>query len=152
MNKKMNKKMKTLRYKNIVIFFCLIIFAGCSIKDTTKNVSDEEILRDRIMTYWGYRIEERFDKAYEFEYPLLRKTVSVVDYIRSFHPTMKWTNAEIQTITKQDDAAEVTVKVDTKVKMSVSKVPKPVEFENKGLVLNERWIKIDDVWYHVPKR
>ncbi len=110
------------------------------------------MLRDRVSEYWGCKVEEKFDKAYEFEYPVYRKKVGLTDYIRGFRPAMKWTKAEVQTIEKQDETAEVTVKVDTKVNIAIPKRPKPAEFENKGLELHERWVKIDGVWYHVPKR
>jgi hypothetical protein len=135
-----------------VSLFFLIIFFGCSIKETVKTKSDEDILRDRIMTYWGYKVDQRFDKSYDFEYPVYKKEVSIVDYIKGFHSTMKWTKAEIMTVAKQDETAEVTLTVDTKVNMIMPKIPKPVEYDAKGLQLKERWVKIDDIWYHVPKR
>jgi hypothetical protein len=144
------KGYKRLRFLVVLLF--LILFSGCAVKGTVKNESDEQVLKDRIMAYWGYKVEEKFDKSYEFEYPVYRKNISMIDYIRGFRPTMKWTKAEVQTISKQDDAAEVTVKVDTKVNMVIPKMPRPAEFENKGLELHERWVKIDGVWYHVPKR
>lgn len=135
-----------------VLFFLLILFSGCSVKETVKSKSDEEILRDRVTEYWGYKVEEKFDKSYEFEYPVYRKNVSMSNYIRGFRPSMKWTKAEVQTIAIEDDAAEVTVKVDIKVDMVVPRIPKPVQHENKGMELRERWVKIDGLWYHVPKQ
>ncbi|SPQ00147.1 hypothetical protein NBG4_180023 [Candidatus Sulfobium mesophilum] len=135
-----------------VLFFLLILFSGCSVKETVKSKSDEEILRDRVTEYWGYKIEEKFDKSYEFEYPVYRKNVSMSNYFRGFRPSMKWTKAEVQTIEMKDDAAEVTVKVDIKVDMVVPRIPKPVQHENKGIELRERWVKIDGLWYHVPKQ
>ncbi len=135
-----------------VLFSLLIFFSGCSVKETVKNKSDEEILRDRVTEYWGYKVEEKFDKSYEFEYPVYRKNVSMSNYIRGFRPSMKWTKAEVQTIAVEDDAAEVAVKVDIKVNMVMPRIPKPVQHENKGIELRERWVKIDGLWYHVPKQ
>src|ERR1700690_3299340 len=88
--------MKTFNLRvGAVVFFSLIIFSGCSIKEAVKNVPDEDILRERVMAYWGYKINEEFDKAYEFEYPLYRKTENAVNYIRHFNPNFHWRKCEI---------------------------------------------------------
>jgi len=146
MNKKMNKMNETFRYKNIsIVFFCLIIFTGCSIKDTTKNVSDEEILRDRVMTYWNYKINQDFDKSYVYEHPLYRKQVNMVNYIRGFNPeVVKWTAAKVEDIKMDGPSAKVGLKITVKVRL-----PSIKSGEDDSWV-KEEWQKVDNVWYHVP--
>ena len=146
MNKKMNKKDKTFRYKNIsIVFFCLIIFAGCSIKDTIKSVSDEEILRDRVMAYWNDKINQDFDKSYVYEYPLYRKQVNMVKYIGGFNTeVVKWTAAKIEDIKMDGPSAEVGLKITVKVTL-----PRIRTDEDDSWV-KEEWRKVDNVWYHVP--
>ncbi len=141
-----------MRLKFVFIaFFSLIILAGCSIKETVKNIPDEEMLRERGTTYWGYICREEFDKAYAFEYPLYRKTVGLMDYIRRIRPGMKWRNAEIGKIVVENEAASMKVGVDTEVKMTFPKVAKKFDV-NSHMELDEKWVKVDGVWYHVPEK
>ncbi|MFI5294190.1 MAG: hypothetical protein ACHQ0Y_04105 [Thermodesulfovibrionales bacterium] len=108
------------------------------------------MLKDRGTIYWGYICNQEFDKAYEFEYPLYRKTVGLMDYIRRIRPNMKWKNATVGKIEIEKEAASMTVGVETEVKMMVPKVPKKVDM-NSYMELNEKWVKVDGVWYHVPE-
>ena len=100
--------------------------------------------------YWGYICRQQFDKAYEFEYPVYRKKYTLMDYIRRFRPDVKWKSAAIENIEIKNDTAMMKVKVDTEVKMAVSRLPKRIEIKEQ-VVLNEKWIKVDGVWYHVPQ-
>jgi hypothetical protein len=109
------------------------------------------MLKERGTTYWGYMCNQEFDKAYEFEYPVYRKTVTIVDYIRRFRPNMKWKNAVIGKIEIEDGVAMMKVKVDTDINMTVPKTPKRNEI-NPRLELDEKWIKVEGIWYHVPGR
>ena len=146
MNKKMNKKDKTFRYKNIsIVFFCLIIFTGCSIKDTTKSVSDEEVLRDRVIAYWNFKISQDFDKSYVYEHPLYRKQVNMVKYIGGFNTeVVKWTAVKVEDIKMDGPSAMVGLKITAKVKL-----PGIKSSEDDSRV-KEEWRKVDNVWYHVP--
>ena len=146
MNKKMNKKNATFRYKNIsIVFFCLIIFAGCSIKDTVKSVSDEEILRDRVMAYWNDKINQDFDKSYGYEHPLYRKQVNMANYIRGFNTeVVQWTAAKVEEIKMDGPSARVGLKITVKVRL-----PRIKTGEDDSWI-KEDWRKVDDVWYHVP--
>ena len=102
--------------------------------------------------YWGYICNQQFDKAYEFEYPLYRKTVSMIDYIRRIRPSVSWKNATIEKIELQDDTAMMTVKVDTDIKMPMSqKMAKKVDI-NTQVAMDEKWIRVDGIWYHVPQQ
>ncbi len=101
--------------------------------------------------YWGYICNQQFDKAYEFEYPLYRKTVSMVDYIRRFRPNVHWKNASIEKIEMQDETAMMQIKVDTDIKLMSTKMAKKAEITPQ-VVLDEKWIRVDGVWYHVPQQ
>lgn len=132
------------------VFFFLIIFSGCSIKETVKNAPDEDILRERVMAYWGHKINEEFDKAYEFEYPLYKKSVNAVNYIRHFNPNFHWRKCEIDAVKIAEDMAYVDMKMTNEVVIHAAKIPK-TEVELKDVIVNEQWIKVDGTWYHVPK-
>ena len=134
-----------------LVFFSLIILTGCTIKETVKNAPDEEMLKERGAAYWGHMCRQEFDKAYEFEYPVYKKLVSSMDYIRRFRPNVKWTKAVIEKIQIENDTAVMEVMVDADISVTVPKTPK--KFEIKPQVrLNEQWIKVDGAWYHVPKK
>ena len=128
-----------------VAFFFLIIFSGCSIKDAVKSGSDEEILRDRVMTFWDHMIKGEFDKSYEYELPLFRKKTRMVEYIGSFNTVIvQWHSAKVDRIKVEGTSASVDMTVRTEVRL-----PKIKSVERDSL-LTEKWVKADDVWYHVP--
>jgi len=54
----------------------LLIFAGC-VKNLSHKISDKELLRQRVETYWGHLVNRALDKTYFFEYPLLREKMSM---------------------------------------------------------------------------
>lgn len=126
-------------------FFFLIIFSGCSIKDAVKSGSDEEILRDRVMAFWDHKIKEEFDKSYEYEHPLYRKKTGMVQYIGSFNTyVVKWYSAKVDGIHMEGTTALVDLTVRTKVTLP------QIKTSEVDSLLSEKWVKVDDVWYHVP--
>jgi hypothetical protein len=144
--------MKPFKFRvGAVVFFCLIIFSGCYTKENVKNISDEEILKERGSVYWEYLCKGEFDKAYELEYPVYRKTVSLTNYIRRFSPNIKWKNAVIGKVEIKDEVALMTVVVDTEMRMTVPKTPAKIDIEPQ-LQMEEKWIKMEGAWYHVPNQ
>jgi hypothetical protein len=134
-----------------VAFFSLIIFSGCSIKDTVKKGSDEKVLRDRIMAFWNHKINKEFDKSYEYEDPLFRKKISMMNYISSFHAESakaKWLEASIESIKLEDDIAKVDMKLKLRLFATASQA-KAVEHE---VPIREKWVRVDGNWFHVVKQ
>lgn len=138
-------KEKVLRPAIITIFF-LTILSGCVTKEARKDISDEEILKERVMTYWAYRIQKELDKTYIFEYPLYRKQVTLAKYIKRFDdPSIKFNRADVISIEKRENGvAEVQLKVNVKVKAPAAK---PFIYDT---ILTDRWVRINGEWYHVP--
>jgi hypothetical protein len=131
----------------IITIFLLIIFSGCATKVAVKRETDEELLRQRVMAYWNYKIEQKFDKSYEYEDPLFRKEVDMVNYIRSFHVgRFAWAGASIEQIHTEGDVATVDMKMTIKVMLSHSK-----NLESQSFV-KEKWVKVDGNWYHIPEK
>jgi hypothetical protein len=131
-----------------IVIFLLIIFSGCATNVAVKKTADEELLKERVMAYWNYKIKNEFDKSYEYEYPLFRKQVSMINYMKSFGTTgrAEWSGAEIGRIDVQGDNATVDTKIMMKIAVSSSK-----NFEHEGFI-KEKWVKVDEVWYHVPRK
>ena len=132
----------------ILILILLIIFSACVKKEAIKSVTDEEQLRARVVAYWNHKIEQEFDKSYEYEYPLYRKATSMVNYIRVFNiGKASWTRATVDRIDVQGDNATVDMKVGINIMVSSSNKLEPEVF------IKEKWVKVDNgIWYHVPSK
>lgn len=140
---------KLISIKNFcIVFFSLIIISGCAKKNAIKQVSEEETLRTRVEAFWNYRKKLELDKCYYYEYPLLRKKISLVQYIKSFNTELiQWKDFDIINITFFDsNTAEVKLNVIVQVKMPMVK-----KFDDETEI-TEKWVKVDGTWYHVSKR
>ncbi len=147
----MNDRVKAFRLKTgVIVFFCLIILSGCSIKETVRHASDEEVIRERVMAYWGYKISEQFDKAYEFEYPLYKKSTTLLSYLRHLNPNYHWKKCEIDAVRIAEDLASVDLKITSKAAIHSPTMPR-TELEFKDVMATEQWVRVDGTWYHVPK-
>jgi hypothetical protein len=123
----------------------LIILGGCATKDALKSVSDEDILRERVMAYWDYKVKGEFDKSYEYEHPLFKKQTSMVKYIQGFKSGVaRWLGTNVEDIEIKGDTAEASVNVKT-----VVRIPRVKPIESDSLI-KEKWVKTDGMWYHVP--
>jgi len=129
------------------MIFLLTIFSGCVTKEAVKNVSDEEVLRERVIAYWNHKIRQEFDKTYEFEDPLFRKKINIVNYIKGFNTARAgWTGASVEGLKIEEDSAIVDMKVRVKITVSSSgNIEQDVQ-------LQEKWVKVDGLWYHVPQK
>lgn len=128
----------------IFLIFLLIFLLSCA-KSEIKPISEEDILRERIMNYWNHIVKEELDKAYNYEYPLGK--VSLSRYIaQRANPMVKYKGFEIKEITIKEDSADVQMEI-----MPVIKVPGERPFEHKTVIL-ERWVKVEGIWYHVTKK
>ncbi len=153
--KRKDSRMEPRLYSILSGFFiilCLINLGGCAKKDAIKQISDEDALRERVQAYWAHNIKEEYDKSYEFEYPLFKKNVSMVEYLRNITNNVRWERVEILKIEMGDGNADVTVMMDVNVKGLPIRVKGRDGIEFKGNARTEKWIKTDGLWYHVPKK
>lgn len=151
---------KGLDYFVFSLLFPLIIFAGCAKKVAIGNAADEDILRQRVKAYWDLKIEEDFTRTYEYEDPFYRKTATVVDYVRGFTGSIaKWKEADIKELSMSDDTAKVKMAVNMEIGVPQQlrpgvMAPGPAKEKIRTkTVIEDSWIKVDGLWYHVmPKR
>lgn len=140
--KQLRIKLKKVLY---IAIFPLIIFQGCVTKETVKNAAEKEILRERAIVYWQHKMNEEFDKSYEFEAPIYRRKVNLVYYIKGFNTSaVKWKTATIEDIRMEDTSATVEMNLRVRVK-----VPAIQAYEYNSLI-KEKWVKVDGMWYHIP--
>lgn len=130
----------------LVAILLLVFSAGCVTTKARHDLSRNEGLRERVMEYWNYRIQGDLVKSYEYEAPLDRMTLT--DYVRKYsNPIITYKRFNLQSISKRDaDVADVKLAIVPEVK-----VPGGRAFEHKTIV-TERWVRVKETWYHVPKR
>lgn len=128
-----------------VAIFCLLILAGCATKEAVKNVSDEDILRERVTAYWNYRIKGDMDKAYSYEDLYTKNMVSMSKYIAGgMNPLVQWSGFELVEIKmKNADTAAVKIKANLKIKAPGAKA-----FEH-DMMMVDQWVRDEGYWYHL---
>lgn len=130
---------------SFILILSLIIYSGCAKKETIKSGTDEEVLRERVMAYWNYRVKQEFDKSYEFEDPIYRKKVSLVSYIKRFgFDPAKMMGVNIKGVQMEDSAAQLDLKAKIEVRAPGAPRPLTVDMDRK-----DRWGRIEGIWYHV---
>lgn len=127
------------------MYFFVFSCAGVS----EKKKTDEDALKERIIAYWNYKIKKKLDKTYDFEYPLYKKKRNLVSYITFYNrnsglfSTKKY---EIGNILIEGENATVTLKLRVGVRVRGGKI---FEYDRE---YTDKWMKIEDIWYHVPPK
>lgn len=136
--------LKVIGSINFAVIFSLIIFSGCATKDAVRNLSDEDVLRERVVAYWGHKVNREFVKAYEYEYNPEHKTLERYVLMHS-NPAIgfKSFNVESIVINKEDGSADVGLTI-----VPSLKVPGVRPFEIPKTI-TERWVRVKESWYHV---
>jgi len=129
-----------------IAILLLIIFPGCATKDAIKRESDVNILRERVIAYWNYKMEGDLVKSYEYESPLNKMTLT--NYIKRYSdPAIRYKSFEVESINKvDDDVADVRLTI-----VPIVKVPGARAFEYTTTI-TERWVSVKDEWYHTSKK
>jgi hypothetical protein len=129
----------------LLLLLSLIISIGCVKKEAIKISSDEEILRERVMAYWNYRVKQELDKSYEFEDPIYKKGHSLVSYIKRFGvDPVRLKEVKISGLQMEDAAARIDLKMRVEVRAPGARAPLKTEADR-----SDRWGKIEGMWYHV---
>lgn len=126
-----------------MVIFSFVI--ACSYSKT----NEKERLLEVVNEYWNAVVKADWDTAYEYEYPLLKKLVSRETYVfRRGNPMAHIVGYEIGDVFfKKPDEAIVNLKL--RVKLVVPGNSKPAEII---LSVKDRWYKIKNKWYHVPRK
>ncbi len=121
----------------------LSLLPGCQRQD------QGEILKARALEYWNLVNSEDTIKAYEFEYPVYRKKISVNQYVKRFSPFKHYREINVSDIRFQP--GEETADVRMEVLLEINSPAGQGSFV-KRVEFTDRWIKVDNnLWYHVPK-
>lgn len=137
----MKKKLSVL----MVAICYLIISTGCATKEAVKNISDEDVLRNRVAAYWSSKVKGDMDKAYLYEDTFTKKTISVTRYIQAnSNPLIRFMDFEVLDIRPMEDG-HYEVKVKTRI---WAKVPGAKAFEHDA-VMSEQWLREEGSWNHI---
>jgi hypothetical protein len=114
--------------------------------DDTIVVSAKDLaqLKNRISTYWGYRIQDNYTKAFEYEDPKTKETyhINLEDYL-SNKARIKYHTIKIKEINfVRNDYAKVTLLI--KYTFSFFE---PITDEKDAI---DKWVKREDgKWYRI---
>lgn len=130
---------------SVIISALLVLsLSSCAIKG--KFLSQEDVLSQRASAYWGLVINRQYDRAYQYEYPLLKKEMDVLAYVRErSNPLTRYKEAKIESIKfREGDVADL--KILFKIELRPPGVMKPGIIQIKR---SDRWVKVKGNWYHV---
>lgn len=129
----------------LLIFVLLISWVCCSPKKEIISQKDEkEVLRDRVNKYWKSIIKGTIDEAYKYEIPQYREKVPLIGYLNKFK-LVRYMEADILELEVSGNEGKVLMRVKYRVLL------KHISNIDNIRAINEKWIKIEDVWYHVPE-
>jgi hypothetical protein len=134
--------------KCCLLCFILVSLFGCAAKTEVVPVrgpDDREVLEKRVREYWDMMIEltpKSVEKMYRYESPSFREKVSFAEYIPRFK-TRKFMTAEIKGIQIEGDKANVALFLTYRVAL-------PVIGKTLPRSEDERWVKVEGTWYHIP--
>lgn len=105
-------------------------------------------LNNRAIDFWKFKIEKRFDKAYEFLSPGWRSGESKESYVlRMGQSKIKWTDVKVAKKTcSQKDLCQLLLEITYLYKFKGA-VSEKMEITTQ---VSENWLLKDNNWYHVP--
>ena len=135
-----NSAIRSIYYLLVIIFF----LSGCATKPEVITKADEqEILRNRIQEYWQFKINGNAEKAYQVETPEFRERVSLPEYLNQFK-RVKYLDADILKIETDGEKGK------SSVKLGYMMLLKHLTGKKLTKTEEEAWVKIKDIWYHIP--
>jgi len=131
--------------KKISVMPLFLLLLACSL----HYISPEEDLLKSVKSYWQAVIQNRWGLAYEYEYPLLKKTVPRDVYISKHgNPLVRITNFEVEKISFENEKkAQVYLMLRLNIVLPGTKGK--ASFPIRVL---DQWQNINGKWYHVPKK
>lgn len=130
--------------------YSLVVFSLISLLVSSFVVANEEmsseVLKERVEQRWGALHEHAFFKAYEFETPEYRKVFDKKLYVASFGGNVGWRFVKL--IDVNIDAAKKLATVHVEVSTSTYSPDSKVELNAIPVSFEEKWLHIDDQWWH----
>ena len=123
-----------------VALVALVAVLGSS--QTAPEPQPTQSLRERVTAFWEARIKGDEVTAYQYEIFAHTGALTVTQYVQARSPTLKYMAYTLDTIQEQEQEAQVTVKVHSRMD-----IPGMVEVPLASIV-RETWVRLDDgQWY-----
>lgn len=108
-----------------------------------------ESLGDRAQARWDALLAQDFEEAYSYLTPGYRSSVSSRDFEIGFLlRRVGYTSAEYIDSECQIDACDVSMKIGYMIIAPL----RGVNVWNSKTTIEEKWIRIDNQWWHLPKK
>lgn len=107
-----------------------------------------KVVRDRAVAHWSAIVDGKYDEAYRYTSPGFREKVNLMGYIARFIGKVKYQKATVDELDCDGDVC--TLKVD--VEFFVFAPPPMRGGILRTAKLTEKWIRLDNDWWFVPKR
>ncbi len=128
--------------------FLLLPLNPCSWAVSASPSAAMEALQQRANQYWQYKLDGKFEMAYELEDPESVKDVSLTEYVRSFGSGVKWLKAEARSAKMQGDDLAL---VEIMIRYVWTFTPHNPKDGFEGITY-EPWRLRDNQWYHVYQK
>lgn len=133
--------------KRLVTVCVVVLLGACATAPSPKT--PEEALRARVAAYYQALIAKDYKGAYQFFTPGYRSTWTAVDHYQ-MHPIIgTWLSAEVLSV---DCVSEAVCDVVVATRFRFDKNIAPVGGQEIPMDRKQRWMKLDDGWYYLPKR
>ena len=109
---------------------------------TAPESPPAETLKQRVTAFWEARIKGDEVSAYQYESYAYTGEMTVTQYVQARSPMLKYMAYTIDTIQEQEQEAQVTVKVQSRMD-----IPGMVDVP-LAMPIQEQWVRLDDgQWY-----
>jgi len=126
-----------------VLCCSLLLLSAC-----TTTMKQEDSIENRAMGRWDALLSEDVEAAYAFLSPGYRSSVSLMQYQRSIlQRQVALTGANYT----RSECSEITCKVMISLNYRVSGALPGVKHYEGAKGIEESWVKMDGLWYYVPK-
>jgi type IV pilus biogenesis protein CpaD/CtpE len=137
--------MTTIR--TILAAVAVLLLAGCASGGPRPDAATSRSALDRAVERWQAIIAGRPEVSWEMLTPGVRATRERETYVRDWKqkPVLYTTVSPVDEIC-DGDACTVSVEVEYDVRIPLAGVGS----QHVAAVLEERWVRLDGVWYHLP--
>lgn len=123
----------------LLIMGLLVGSGGCSSPPPEKEAGRRALER------WQALIQGDFEKAYSYLSPGYREVTSFAIYRSHIGGAVRWKDATLETVSCADTVCDVTITIDYQYT-----APPVGKYEGEKL-LQEKWVRVDDKWWFLPK-
>ncbi len=129
-------KLKTKAVSAAVLLLLSMGLSACS-----EKIPPEEAVKQRVQARWDIRVAGKIDGLYDFLSPSKRQTVERAMYERGIGIKLKYTGAEVHSVSCDQQQQICQVKV---------KVLYQYQGADGGRILEETWANEEGQWWYIP--